>query len=134
MANIGNNPIPSEFLPAVRRARFDQLTIYEISESELDTLEKGSPDSLFLNFAIFLLSTATSFTVALLTTQVTSQATFVVLVALTVVGYIGGVFLLLLWLRDRSPVSKCARAIRDRLPHEGIPEVVPALSSGDLQP
>ena len=40
----------------VKRHKFDSLTIYDVSESELETIEKGSPSSIYLNFAIFLLS------------------------------------------------------------------------------
>jgi hypothetical protein len=50
---------PSELLPAIRRARIDSLDIYEVSEYELALLERGSPDCLFLNFAIFLLTSVT---------------------------------------------------------------------------
>ena len=67
------NPHPpqvSDLLPAIRRARIDRLNIYEISETELQMLERGSPESLFLNFAIFLLSSASSLLVALLTTKI----------------------------------------------------------------
>src|SRR6266545_4261098 len=39
----------------VRRGAFAQLTIYEVAEYELEILEHGSPDSIYLNFAIFLL-------------------------------------------------------------------------------
>ena len=42
-----------EFQPEIRRARFDRLTIYEVSESELEVLARGSPDSIYLNFAVF---------------------------------------------------------------------------------
>ena len=113
----------ADFLPAVRRARFDKLTIFEVSEAELDILEKGSPDSIYLNFAIFLLSMAVSFIVALFTTEVKSMAIFVVFVLLAIVGCLGGFFLLIMWLRDRSSVSKCAKTIRSRLlPAEGIQE------------
>jgi hypothetical protein len=32
--------------PAIRRARLEQLTIYDVTESELEILERGSPDAL----------------------------------------------------------------------------------------
>ena len=112
-----------EFMPAVRRARYQQLTIYEISESELDILEKGSPDSLYLNFAIFLLSAAISLIVALLTTVAKSLTILIVFIAFAIIGCLGGAFLIIMWARDRSSVSKCVKAIRDRLPPaEGIRE------------
>lgn len=120
MSNPNRHVSPDEsFLPAIRRARFDRLTIYEVSESELDTLEKGSPDSIYLNVGIALLSAAISLTVTLLTATIASTATFVVFVVCTVVGYVVGVVLLLLWRRSRNSVSDCIKIIRGRLPPEG---------------
>jgi len=107
------------FQPEIRRARFDTLTIYEVSDSELEILEQGSPDSILLNFSIFLLSTAISFTITLLSTTIQSNRTYTCFVASTVVGYVVGVLLLLLWWRNRKSVSKTVDAIRKRLPPEG---------------
>lgn len=108
-----------EFLPEIRRARLDRLTIYEVSESELVILERGSPDSIYLNVAIALLSMAVSLTVSLASKDVKRMGTFVVLVVLLVVGYVGGIVLLLLWWRSCRFVSGCSKAIRDRLPPKG---------------
>ena len=44
----------------VRRGRVESVDLYEIKDTELDTLEKGTPADLQLNFAIFLLSLAFS--------------------------------------------------------------------------
>lgn len=103
----------------IRRARLDRLTIYDVSESELEILERGSPNSIYLNFAIFLLSIAVSLTVALLTTTTTSTSIFIIFIVCTVVGYVGGILLLILWRRNRSSVSDCIAIIRKRLPPEG---------------
>lgn len=46
------------FTVAILRAKIDTLTIYEISEEELLTIERGSPDSIYLTIAIALLSFA----------------------------------------------------------------------------
>jgi hypothetical protein len=108
------------FFPEIRRARVERLTIYEVSESELDILEKGSPDSIYLNVAIALLSAAVSLTATLLTSKVESSAAFVVFVVITVVGFVGGLVLLLLWSRSRKSVASCARTVRNRLPPEGV--------------
>jgi len=112
---------PSELLPAIRRARIDSLDIYEVSEPELVLLERGSPDSLFLNFAVFLLSSALSLFVALVTTTIASSRTFSVFVILTTVGTVGGLFLLLLWMRNRQSTATVFAQIRRRMPPEGIP-------------
>ncbi len=111
----------SEFLPAIRRARIDRLNIYEVSDSEPQLLERGSPESLFLNFAIFLLSSATSLLAALLTTNIESTRVFNVFVIVTVVGFIVGMFLLALWRWYRRSRSTIFEQIRQRMPPEGVP-------------
>ena len=83
-----------EFLPAVRRARIDRLNIYEVSDSELQLLKRGSPESLYLNFAIFLLSAALSFLTALFTTEIPSTRVFNVFVMITIIGLVLGLLLL----------------------------------------
>jgi hypothetical protein len=123
MSNSEQSHHPDQsFLPEIRRARFERLTIYEVSEAELDILERGSPDSIYLNFAIFLLSVAISLTAALLTATIASNAIFVIFVVCTVVGYTGGLLLLVVWRKNRSSVSDCMETIRKRLPPEGIAE------------
>jgi len=124
----------SKFLPEIRRARIDRLNIYEVSDSELQLLERGSPESLFLNFAIFLLSSAISLLAALLTTNIESTRVFNVFVIVTVVGFIAGMFLLALWrwyTRSRSTIFE---QIRQRMPPEGVPadaqEVIDVSPSG----
>ena len=109
------------FLPEIRRARVERLTIYEVSEGELDTLERGSPVSLYLNIAIALLSVAITLTATLLTAVFRSPSIFVVFVVCTVVGYVVGIILLLLWRRSRHSVVDCTAIIRNRLPPEGNP-------------
>src|SRR5258705_5889339 len=110
----------SEFLPEIRRARINQLTVYDVTDTELEILERGTPDSLYLNFSIFLLSSSLSFTVSLFTATVTNANIFTVIVVFTVVGYLGSIFLLLLWKKSHTSVTKCVESIRKRLPPEGI--------------
>ena len=110
-------PLP----PAIHRARLDKLTIFEITEAELETLERGAPVSLFLNLAIFALSTAISFSIALATTQIPSLRTFAVFVIIVVVCYLAGITFVLLWLFTRRSVKSVTQEIRKRLPPEGVP-------------
>jgi len=104
--------------PRIRRGRVDSLSLYEITDNELDTLEKGSPSSLYLNFAICLLSTATSFLIALLTSTITKQIFQVFVIVIVVVGYVLGILLLLLWLRSRKSVAGVVKRIKERIPEE----------------
>ena len=125
-------PPTPEFLPAIWRGRIDQLKIYEISEAELDTLERGSPESLFLNLGIFFLSSAASFLIALLTTKIEPDRLFYAFVIVTMIGFVAGLVLMLLWKRDRRSNSLIFAEIRRRLPPEGAP--VPVHEIIDVPP
>jgi pilus assembly protein TadC len=102
----------------VRRGKVDSLSLYEVTESELQDLERGGPASLFLNFAIFLLSTAVSFLVALLSTDIKLTNIFIVFVLVTLVGFVGGGILLLIWNRSRQSTKEIIQRIKDRMPKE----------------
>ena len=118
MTNKSNDK-PEDLGPTIQRGRLDTLTIYDVSESELDTLERGSPDSLFLNLAIFVLSVAISFSITLATTDVSSTRLFCVFVILTVVGYLAGATFGLLWWTSHKSVKSVVKRIRERVPPEG---------------
>lgn len=129
-----SGPLPHapDLLPAIRRARIDTLNIYEISEGELQVLEHGSPESLYLNFAIFLLSSAGSVLVALLTTRIESERLFNTFVIFSVTGFMIGLLLMLLWRRNRQSTSLVFAEIRRRMPPEGAP--LPVQQVFDLPP
>ncbi len=96
------------------RGSLDSLSVYDITDYELDVLEEGSPNSLFLNFAIFFASIAISFLITLVTVDITSIPLFTVFVVLTVVGTAGAVVLFALWRKTRSKVSDLIKRIRAR--------------------
>jgi hypothetical protein len=73
----------------------------------------------FLNFAIFLLSVAISFSVTLATVTIASDRTFQVFVIITVIGYLGAFILLLVWGRSYHSIRTTTRTIRERLLAEG---------------
>ena len=113
----------------VRRGRVASVDLYEIKDSELDLLEKGSPAGVYLNFAIFLLSIAFSALAALCTTTTFKYAIMqTVFVIVTVVGFLLGALLLILWRRSRKDVADVIRKIRDRIP----PDIQSAPSSGPI--
>ena len=108
-----------EFQPEIRRARIGKLTIYEISDAELNTLEHGTPNSILLNFSIFMFGVAIPFTIALTTLNIPAGKTFTFFLSATIIGYLGGIILFFLWLRSYRSVSSVIKTIRDRLPPEG---------------
>jgi len=101
--------------PRISRGRFDSLVLYEVTEDELDVLEKGSPSSIFLNFAIFLLSVSISFFAIIFTVEVTPLSKFVVFLIVALVGLIIGSVLLVLWFRSRKTSKTVVRKIKKRL-------------------
>jgi Na+/melibiose symporter-like transporter len=104
----------------IKRGKVDSLSLYEITDYELDVLEKGSPGSIYLNFGIFLLSTSLSLLVALLTTEIKSDRVFTVFTVIVVLGVIGGSVLLFLWYSSKETVSVIIKKIKDRIPQEEL--------------
>jgi len=96
----------------------DSITVYDVTDSELQDLERGTPGNIFLSFAIFLLSSAVSFTVALFTTDITSTRTFCVFVIIASIGGIGGLVLLGMWKKSKETTSIIIERIRKRVPKE----------------
>lgn len=83
-------------LPVVRLAPLGEIKAWVVLESELDILERGSPSSIYLTFAVALLPTSLGMFVALLSTT-TSDRVFVTFLCVGVVFLIVGLLLLALW-------------------------------------
>lgn len=111
----------NESLIRVRRGEVDSICIYDVTEDELETLEKGSPSSLYLNFSLFLVSAASSFLVSLLFGGELSTNVFIVFVVVTVVGFVVGIVLLVLWYRDFRSSTSVGKRIRNRLKADSSP-------------
>jgi hypothetical protein len=121
MSTRPSNPAQGETQLRVRRGRVDSVDLYEIKDSELDLLEKGSPAGLELNFAIFLLSVAFSAIATLSTATFKSQRIEMSFMFISVVGIVLGAYLLLSWLRTRSTVNELCKEIRSRIPPDVLP-------------
>lgn len=117
----------SEGYIRVRRGDVDSICVYGVTEDELENLEKGSPSSLYLNFSLFLLSSAISFLMALIFTDIPSQKVYIVFLLLTIVGFILGFLLLILWYRDFRSSNSIFKRIRNRLKED----ISPTQSDGD---
>jgi len=108
--------------PRIRHGRVESIDLYEIKDSELDLLEKGSPASIQLNFSIFLLSIAFTSVGCLATATFTNQTVKTVFVFIGVIGIIMGAYLLILWARTRSSIRGVVKTIRNRIPIEPCPQ------------
>lgn len=100
----------------VRRGRVESVDLYEIKDTELDTLEKGTPADLQLNFAIFLLSLAFSAIASLETATFATKAVETTFIIVSVVGILLGAYLMIAWWRARSEVKELCKKIRQRIP------------------
>ncbi len=109
-----------QFQPIIRRGRYQRLTIYEVEESELQMLENGSSDSVLLSVSIALFTFAATLTVTLFTATFASKVVETAVISASVVGYVAGGILVAIWYRTRSAISKCVKAIRDRLPPDWV--------------
>ena len=118
---IYNKMAEQQDLIGVRRAKLDSLKIYEVSEKELDTLEKGSGDSLFLNFGIFLFSIFISFLIVILTVDFFYDnkddliIKFLIYLSLTLVSFIGSIICFIAWYRNKGNYSQTISDIKNRM-------------------
>ena len=90
------------------------LTVFPVTADELEELKRGSPASMFFNFAIFSFSTAISFSVSLATTKIESTKIFCVFVIVTVVGYLASAVLCALWFSHRRSAGSVIERIESR--------------------
>ncbi|HRH95222.1 MAG TPA: hypothetical protein PLB55_04775 [Prosthecobacter sp.] len=104
----------------VRRGRVESVDLYEIKDSELDLLEKGSPADLQLNFSIFLLSLAVSGICSLATATFFSDTIKSLFMIVTVVGLILGAYLIISWWRNHQSLKTLCSRIRSRIPPEPV--------------
>lgn len=114
---LTENPTDSKG-PIIKKGTVDSLTIYEITEGELETIQRGSPSSTYLNFSIFLISIATSFLVTLLTVDKISDRLFDIFCIITVIGFIVGLILFVIWFRTKNDIDTVLKKIKERVKEE----------------
>lgn len=102
--------------PRILRGAFDSLSLYEITDYELEALEEGSPSSTFLNFGIAFISIGLSFLTTLLTVKIESVYVFLVFLVLAIVGLAAALVLFVLWRKTRSRVKDLIKKIKARAP------------------
>ena len=116
--------------PQIRRGRVDSLTLYEITDYELDVLERGSPSSIELNFAVALLSIGVSLLVTLLTTN-PSKVVLLGFLVTSVSGFVFGFYFLLRWYRTHNDVADVVAKIRARIAGDDLEQPAPAALPAD---
>jgi len=105
--------------PTIKKGKVDSLTIYEITDGELETIERGSPNSTLFNIGIALISIALSFFTTILTVDLKNKPQlFIIFTIITVAGFIIGIVLMILWVKVKNDVDEVISRIRDRIKEE----------------
>jgi NADH:ubiquinone oxidoreductase subunit K len=113
----------TDLVPEIKRGRLEKLTIYDVAENELELLAQGAPNSIFLNFSIFLLSIGLSAIFTLQTTSIASDRLALFLMVVAFCGIVIGALLMFIWYKGRKSISELMKTIKNRVPPEGIPEI-----------
>lgn len=99
----------------IKFARVDSLVIYEVSEGEIETIERGSPNSTYLNFSVFLISSCLSFAVVLLTCDFKDKDhLFNIFFSVCLISGIIEIFLFVVWCRTKNDVDEVLKKIKER--------------------
>lgn len=99
----------------IRRGIVESVDLYEIKDSELDSLEKGTSAELQLNFSIFLISTAFSAVTSLFTATFADASVKTTYIVVAVVGTLLGAYLMIAWWRAKNEVKVLCKTIRLRI-------------------
>ena len=101
---------------SVKRRKIGSVTIYDVTETELTILEKGTDASVWLNFFIATVSIGASFLVSLLTAEWGNilSLTQVVFICLTIIMFMAAVVCFVFWIRGRGQHKKTIKTIKER--------------------
>lgn len=100
----------------VRRRKIGSVTIYDVTESELIILEKGTDASIWLNFFIATLSIGTSFFVSILTVDWGEEMslTQIVFICVTIIMFLCAIICLAFWKNTKGQHEATIKTIRER--------------------
>ncbi len=109
-----NSLIPPQ--PVILIGRAGNFALHQVTDSELDSLERGSPVSIYLNALIACVTFGGSLAVTLKTADISSDRVFATLAAIIVATVIASIVLSFLWLRERNTIRDIVAEIKSRLP------------------
>lgn len=94
--------------------KVEQIDIFEVTENELNLLEKGTDSDLYLQFSIALLSIFVSLTVCFFSSTFENDKVLNGFVCVDAVCFIIGMILLVLWHRNRKGKAEIIEGIKNR--------------------
>lgn len=100
----------------VRRRKIGVVTIYDVTESELTILEKGTDASIWLNFFIGTMSIAASFLATLLTVDWGREVTLtqVIYICVTIIMFLAAIICFVFWRNTKGQHEATIRTIKER--------------------
>jgi hypothetical protein len=104
---------------ATRVGRVPSLTLYEVTDDELRQLDEGPPDSILLNLAIFCFAAGTSLLPSFFAATYANELAETVFASVTVVAFLAGAILTLVWRASRRSRPTLLDRIRERLTGPG---------------
>lgn len=99
----------------INRGKLGSISLYEVTEDEFNTLERGSPSSTYLNFSIALLSIGTSFFISIFSTKIDEIKTYVVFWVVALITTIVGIVLFFVWRQSNKVTENVTQRIKNRL-------------------
>ena len=108
-----SSPPNDERTVRVNIGRVESIDLHELTENELETLEKGPPNQDF-NYAISLISTVFAFLVAWATSDFKSDKIEIIVILYSIGAVITSSYLMFRWRDAKRSFNKVVAAIRDR--------------------
>ncbi|MCW7475637.1 hypothetical protein [Leptospira levettii] len=100
----------------VNRGKVESVNIYEVSEGELELIERGSPSSTLFAFSVFFAGVGASFLANLLITDFSNRILiFTLYLTITLISFITSIITATLWWQGRKDIPDIFKKIRDRI-------------------
>ena len=99
----------------INRGKLGSISLYEVTENELNLLERGSPASTYLNFSIGLSSVGISFLISIFSTKIENIKIYVVFWVVTLITIIAGVVLFVVWRQANKATENVIQRIKNRM-------------------
>lgn len=120
----GEHPVA----PVLRVAPLGELKVYTITEDELDSLGRGSPGTLYLNFGLALVPVAVAFLITILSTEIPSQEGKIFFISGCILFFLVGTISLILAAVHHISTRSLVEKIKNRMPP---PEPIPASAADE---
>lgn len=102
--------------PLLRVAPLGELKVYTITEDELNSLGKGSPGSVYLNFGLALIPVAIAFLITILSTEIPTQEGKIFFIAGCIVFFLIGIICMILAAIHHVSTTSLVEKIKARMP------------------